>query len=463
MSPTQMPGPERFSIWWHPLAAVVECRRGRFRKPCCSKSASAMFRDGEGSAAVWRSRPELPAGSPSISVRSAAVCRSSLPMAISGPRWGRRPPSCFPIPEYCGSRSAQAQCRHPSESMFRHPALSRTSSTWATFLMSIPIFWEPKPHTEVKEYDVELSVEPTRAVARAVASPTDGLDASTGERCGSISIGGRIPIGRCVPNPAPSTKAASTSLRFPSAGRSGACPRAHDALCPRRKNEDKVIKRFQQTDFRPGQTDPGRTSFRTFAARPGAVDADPRRKSADRLPPLASQKGVTYGASSRRHLTFRNSGENDARYSKPDGIPVAASYDLPFRHVFHAQLLGREFAVWRADDATSTSGRTDACTAGVRLSIGINDGRGVEVFSITAGAIPTAPPACTYIPAHPADAPARHHYQHVPLRASSAMASSGRRRSLKGMCRTLRASPKANLLTLRGIPVNAPAMSWWRR
>ena len=28
----------------------------------------------------------------------------------------------------------------------------------------------------------------------------------------------------------------------------------------------------------------------------------------------------------------------------------AASHELPFRHVFHGQLLGREFAVWRADD-----------------------------------------------------------------------------------------------------------------
>ena len=25
--------------------------------------------------------------------------------------------------------------------------------------------------------------------------------------------------------------------------------------------------------------------------------------------------------------------------------PIAAAYDLPFRHVFHGQLLGREFAV----------------------------------------------------------------------------------------------------------------------
>ena len=39
-------------------------------------------------------------------------------------------------------------------------------------------------------------------------------------------------------------------------------------------------------------------------------------------------------------------------YSKSVWYPIAAETDLPFRHVFHAMLLGREFAVWRADDDT---------------------------------------------------------------------------------------------------------------
>jgi hypothetical protein len=36
--------------------------------------------------------------------------------------------------------------------------------------------------------------------------------------------------------------------------------------------------------------------------------------------------------------------------SDPTWYPIASSEDLPFRHVYQGQLLGRELAVWRADD-----------------------------------------------------------------------------------------------------------------
>ncbi|WP_170760807.1 Rieske 2Fe-2S domain-containing protein [Ruegeria lacuscaerulensis] len=86
--------------------------------------------------------------------------------------------------------------------------------------------------------------------------------------------------------------------------------------------------------------------------------------------------------------------------------PIASSTDLPKRHVYQAQLLGREFAVWRADDGYVNVWENRCLHRGVRLSIGINDGRelkcqyhGWRYANRTAG--------CTYIPAHPADAPAR--------------------------------------------------------
>ncbi|MFD2739592.1 Rieske 2Fe-2S domain-containing protein [Sulfitobacter aestuarii] len=87
-------------------------------------------------------------------------------------------------------------------------------------------------------------------------------------------------------------------------------------------------------------------------------------------------------------------------------FPIAAASDLPPRHVYQAQLLGREFAVWRADDGHVNVWENRCLHRGVRLSIGINDGRelqcqyhGWRYANRTAG--------CTYIPAHPADAPAR--------------------------------------------------------
>ena len=87
-------------------------------------------------------------------------------------------------------------------------------------------------------------------------------------------------------------------------------------------------------------------------------------------------------------------------------FPIASSSDLVARHVYHAQLLGREFAVWRADDGNVNVWENRCLHRGVRLTIGINEGselrcqyHGWRYANRTAG--------CTYIPAHPADAPAR--------------------------------------------------------
>ena len=86
--------------------------------------------------------------------------------------------------------------------------------------------------------------------------------------------------------------------------------------------------------------------------------------------------------------------------------PIAAVDDLVFRHVYHGKLLGRELAVWRADDGFVNVWENRCLHRGVRLSIGASDGRelvcayhGWRYANRTAG--------CTYIPAHPADAPAR--------------------------------------------------------
>ncbi|MGF7006263.1 Rieske 2Fe-2S domain-containing protein [Aminobacter sp. BE322] len=135
--------------------------------------------------------------------------------------------------------------------------------------------------------------------------------------------------------------------------------------------------------------------------------------------------------------------------------PIAASYDLPLRHVFHGQLLGREFAVWRADDGYINVWENRCLHRGVRLSIGINDGRelkcqyhGWRYSNRTAG--------CTYIPAHPADAPART----ITNRTFAAVERYGLVWSAEepqGEVPEVPGLAEGELLTLRGIPVNAPA------
>lgn len=89
-----------------------------------------------------------------------------------------------------------------------------------------------------------------------------------------------------------------------------------------------------------------------------------------------------------------------------DWYPVASAFDVVERHVFRGQLLGHELAIWRADDGFVNVWENRCLHRGVRLSIGINDGaelvcryHGWRYANRSAG--------CTYIPAHPADSPAR--------------------------------------------------------
>lgn len=135
----------------------------------------------------------------------------------------------------------------------------------------------------------------------------------------------------------------------------------------------------------------------------------------------------------------------------PAWHPIASSTDLPFRHVFHGQLYGREFAVWRADDGNVNVWENRCLHRGVRLSIGINEGaelkcqyHGWRYANRSAG--------CTYIPAHPADAPARtitNRTYPVTERYGLVWASTGDVGPFGD------ALPRGDWFALRPIPVNA--------
>jgi len=135
--------------------------------------------------------------------------------------------------------------------------------------------------------------------------------------------------------------------------------------------------------------------------------------------------------------------------------PIAASHDLPFRHVYHAKLLDQELAVWRADDGFVNIWQNRCLHRGVRLSIGINDGQelkcqyhGWRYANRTAG--------CTYIPAHPDRAPART----ITNRIFPCVERYG---LIWSALETPQGEPAAGLsldetpLVLRGIAVRAPA------
>jgi nitrite reductase/ring-hydroxylating ferredoxin subunit len=85
---------------------------------------------------------------------------------------------------------------------------------------------------------------------------------------------------------------------------------------------------------------------------------------------------------------------------KEGWFPVARAEEVEPRHVVHAQLLGQEMALWR-DDAGQLNAWENRCPhRGVRLSIGINDGKELRCryhgwhYASGSG-------QCTFIPAHP--------------------------------------------------------------
>lgn len=135
--------------------------------------------------------------------------------------------------------------------------------------------------------------------------------------------------------------------------------------------------------------------------------------------------------------------------------PVATTGDLPQRHVFHGKLLGRELAVWRAEDHFVNVWENRCLHRGVRLSIGINDGRelkcqyhGWRYANRTAG--------CTYIPAHPADAPAQTICNRTfPVVERYGLVWSGE--SPEGDLQNVAILDQGNPFGLRSISVNAPA------
>ncbi|MDH4170516.1 MAG: Rieske 2Fe-2S domain-containing protein [Acidimicrobiia bacterium] len=86
--------------------------------------------------------------------------------------------------------------------------------------------------------------------------------------------------------------------------------------------------------------------------------------------------------------------------------PVARSDDAPARHIFHGQLLSQELAVWRADDGFVNVWQNRCLHRGVRLTVGDNDG-GELVCRYHGWRYANRSGGCTYIPAHPADAPAQ--------------------------------------------------------
>ena len=85
--------------------------------------------------------------------------------------------------------------------------------------------------------------------------------------------------------------------------------------------------------------------------------------------------------------------------------PVDAGADLLPRHVVRSRLLGRPLAIWRADDGFINIWEDRCIHRGMRLSAGVNDGAEL-VCQYHGWRYSNRNGNCTYIPAHPGEAPA---------------------------------------------------------
>ena len=86
--------------------------------------------------------------------------------------------------------------------------------------------------------------------------------------------------------------------------------------------------------------------------------------------------------------------------------PVASLADLAPHHVVKARLLGQDLAVWRADDGFFNVWADRCIHRGVRLSVGMNNGAEL-VCQYHGWRYSNRNGNCSYIPAHPGEAPAR--------------------------------------------------------
>ena len=86
-------------------------------------------------------------------------------------------------------------------------------------------------------------------------------------------------------------------------------------------------------------------------------------------------------------------------------FPVARVEEVVPRHVVQAQILGQEVAVWRDDEGQVNAWENRCPHRGVRLSIGINDGKLLRC-QYHGWRYASGSGQCTFIPAHPDQKPA---------------------------------------------------------
>ena len=281
---------------WHPLAPLAEMPVGVVVDTILLEERLSLAADSDGNAAVWRSRPALAADAPV----DISKLDGTLPVKLAyGYVWtslGNPPADIFPIPEY-----AEADRRKLNAATFgvnvSAPRAIENFLDMGHFPYVHTDILGAEPHTEVKEYDVEISVDRDEILATRCRF-YQPMASTTSDGGADVDYIYRVPHPYCSvlykSSPLDETRLDVIAVFLQPIDQEHV--RAHMMLCVLDEdNEDKVIKRFQQTIF--GQDKP--ILENQFPKR---LPLDPRAETPIRADKSAiayrrwlSQKGVTYG------------------------------------------------------------------------------------------------------------------------------------------------------------------------
>ncbi|BBH32625.1 (2Fe-2S)-binding protein [Pseudomonas sp. Cab53] len=280
---------------WHPLAALAEIPAGVVQKTVLLEENLSYAFDGKGIAAAWLTRPELSAGS---SVEPGGLV-GTLPVKIAyGYVWTSLGSAAelFPIPEFGEADRRNLNAATVGVNVSAPRAIENFLDMGHFPYVHTDILGA-EPHTEVQEYDVEISTDRDEIVATCCRffQPMASV-ASTGGA--DVDYVYRVPHPYCSvlykSSPVDPSRLDVIAVFLQPIDQEHI--RAHMMVCVLdEENEDKVIKRFQQTIF--GQDKP--ILENQFPKR---LPLDPRAETPIRADKSAiayrrwlSQKGVTYG------------------------------------------------------------------------------------------------------------------------------------------------------------------------
>ncbi|MEP0275404.1 MAG: aromatic ring-hydroxylating dioxygenase subunit alpha, partial [Nitratireductor sp.] len=240
---------------WHPLGAIDEAPSGRVADTVLLEENLSFAVAGNGKVAAWRRRADLKPGTP---VDVAALTDTLPTISAYGYVWtslGTPPAALFPIPEYAEPDRRRLNAATIGVNVSAPRAIENFLDMGHFPYVHTDILGA-EPHTEVKEYDVEISTDRDEILATRCRF-FQPMASTASDGGADVDYIYRVPHPFCSvlykSSPLDETRQDVIAVFLQPLDQEHI--RAHMMLCVLDdENEDKVIKRFQQTIF--GQDKP---------------------------------------------------------------------------------------------------------------------------------------------------------------------------------------------------------------